>query len=161
MNSKSDDLKGYLDKATASFPVRNQANVTKYQHDICETLGVGSVWFDQASKKIPNQHFVDWLWGDHRDYVESLGLLNRGFCPICGDEPIDKTYCRRFTFGNAVEYMCADCFKRMNDDAEAFKAFLPPGYKRRYYTYTGIKWLLIAGVLIGVFYLVRACVRLF
>lgn len=136
--------------------IKNQDNVLRYRKDICEALAIP---FEE--RMINDQFFVDMLLGDQRDHVEFLGLLNRGFCPICGHEPIDKTYRRQFNFGRAIEYMCADCFAQINEITAAHRQLGPPGYKRRYYIYKSVKWAIKIAILVGLYYLVRACLRLF
>ena len=124
--------------------MKNMEKVKKYREDICEAMGVKLLPED-----LETDHFMGRFMGQQLDYLDSLGLINRGFCPLCGYEPINKDFYRGFRFSKAKQYLCENCYSRTNlsiDDLENQY----PGYKRRFYTIKIIKWAFI----IIVFYIV-------
>jgi len=46
----------------------------------------------------------------HWTYINSLGLINRGFCPYCGAEPITKDY--TFTVYGYTIFLCKFCYEK-------------------------------------------------
>lgn len=117
--------------------MKNMEKVKKYREEICESLDV---------KLLPNDletdYFLGRFLGEQLDYLNSLGLINRGFCPLCGENPIGKDYYRGFRFSKVKQYLCENCYKRTNLKVDDLKKQYP-GYKRRYYTIKIIKWAFI------------------
>jgi hypothetical protein len=66
--------------------------------------------------------------GQQRDLLDSVGLINRGFGPLCGREPIGREHYRTLLYSNAIEYLCKECYDRTNPHKTI------PGYTGRYYT---------------------------
>ena len=52
-------------------------NVKKYRKDICEALEV-----ELSSEDLDSDFFIGRFYGQEWDYLDSLSLINRGFCPI-------------------------------------------------------------------------------
>jgi len=104
---------------------------------------------------VTDDYFLGQFYGPDKDHLDSLGLINRGFCPICGREGIGTQHSRRMVFSKAVEYLCKNCYDRTNPHATI------PGYTRRYRTAKLIMWVVGIGILVGVFFLVRGCLQRF
>jgi len=126
--------------------MKNIENVKKYRKDICEALGV-----EFKEEYMHTDYFLGRFMGRDRDYLDSLGLINRGFCPLCGEESISNDYHRGMAFSSAVQYLCKDCYERTNPHLNS------PGYTRRYYTAKFIIWVIGIGVLISAFFLIKGC----
>jgi len=129
--------------------MKGPENVRTHRADICRALGV-----ELVEEMVTNDYFLGRFYGEDRDFLDSLGLINRGFCPLCGVEPIGSEYKRGLVFSKAVEHLCKDCYDRMNPHLTT------PGYTRRYYTAKVVLWLLGLGVVYVLFLLVRGCVNL-
>lgn len=128
--------------------MKDIGKVRQQRKDICEALGV------ELDEMILNSdHFLGAFVGQQRDYLDSLGLINRGFCPLCGEEPIGTACHRKWAFSSVVEYMCRDCHERTNPHNE-------PGFTRRYNTAKFVTWAIGIGILIGTLLLIRGCFRL-
>jgi hypothetical protein len=75
--------------AKENIQIKNADNVAMYRRDI--EKATGRVLAPDES----NASLIGCLFGSDMDYLESLGLLNRGFCPYCGGSPIvDQSYSR-------------------------------------------------------------------
>lgn len=129
--------------------MKNFENVRKYRKDICEALSV-----ELSEEDMNTDYFLGRFLGQQRDSLNSLGLINRGFCPLCGEEPIGNEYNRSMAYSKVVQYLCKDCYERTNPH------LTDPGYTRRYYTVKIVMWAIGIGVLIGAFLLIRGCFRL-
>jgi hypothetical protein len=127
---------------------RNRQNVEKRWQDICKVLGVPF-----TDEMVSDDFYLGALWGQQKDHLDSLGLINRGFCPLCGVEPIGTDYYRTLLHSSAVEYLCEECYKRTNPHLTT------PGYTRRYYTGKILGWAIMLGVLWGLIVLFKACVK--
>lgn len=134
--------------------IENLENVRRHRQDICKAMGV-----EFTDDMITDDYFLGTFYGPDKDRLDSLGLINRGFCPICGREPIGTEYHRRMVFSKAVEYLCKQCYDRTNPHATI------PGYTRRYRTakfmQSPLRYLVSIGFLVVVFFLVWALIRLF
>jgi hypothetical protein len=53
-------------------------------------------------------------FGAYQQRLDALGLVNRGFCPICGASPIGPNWFRTDHVSGVKEYICEDCEKRIN-----------------------------------------------
>jgi hypothetical protein len=132
--------------------IRNLEKVKIYRQDICKALGV-----QFTEDMITDDLFPAGLvFGQEGNYLDFQGLINRGFCPICGYEPIDTTpYHYRKLLGSKVKQnLCEECYKRTSPDV------MLPDY-RRYYTLRIVLWLIGISLLVGVFLLIRGCVKFF
>ena len=121
-------------------------NVRKYRKDICQALGV-----EFKEEDMNTDYFLGRFLGEQRDYLDSLGLINRGFCPLCGEKPIGNEYYRGMAFSKATQYLCKDCYERTDPHSAVL------GYTRRYYTVKFVMWAVGIGILIGAFLLIRGC----
>lgn len=84
--------------------MKNSENVRKYKKDIREALdAIGTEYYEYGLDKFI---YVD----ETRQYLDSLGLVNRGFCPLCGEEPIGHEYRRGVVDSKVVQYLCKDCY---------------------------------------------------
>jgi hypothetical protein len=128
--------------------MKNIENVRRYRKDICEALEE-----EFKEEDIDTDYFLGEFRGEQKDYLNSLGLINRGFCPLCGEEPIGNEYYRGIAFSNVVQYLCKDCYERTNPHLNV------PGYTRRYYTAKFVMWAIGIGILVGTFLLIRGCFR--
>lgn len=128
--------------------MKNIENVRSYQKDICEALGVE---FKEEDMVYPF-YFLNRFTPQQIDYLGSLGLINRGFCPDCGISPIGDEYHRDRIGSKTVQYLCKDCWETSNP-------FSRPKYKRRYYTIKFVMWAIGIGILIGTIILIRGCFR--
>jgi len=116
-------------------------NVRKYREDICEALNVELLQDDLVTEFFLGR-FTEQQW----ELLDSLGLINRGFCPICGREPISNQYYRSNRYSKVKQHLCEDCYTRTNLDVSDLERIYP-GYRRRYYTIKLIKWSFILGIL--------------
>lgn len=98
------------------IPIRNAENVAAYRRDIEESCG----------RRLPDDQgnftMVARFFGTDLDRLESLGLLNRGYCPFCGAEPIDRTYARGSNFSKVKVYLCKACWEQTNPSLHAKRA---------------------------------------
>lgn len=87
--------------------MKNSENVRKYKKDIREALStIGIEYNDLINDKFIYEDEV-------RRYLDSLGLVNRGFCPLCGEEPIGHEYYKGVVDSMVVQYLCKDCSERI------------------------------------------------
>lgn len=128
--------------------IQNLENVKKHRQDICKALSI-----EFSDDMLIDDYFLGRFLGRHRDYLDSLGLVNRGFCPLCGDQPVGNEYYRGYVHSKVVEYLCEECYKNTNPH------LINPGYTRRYYTAKIVIWLVYIGLLLGAFFLIRGCFR--
>ena len=129
--------------------IKNLENVKRHRQDICEAFGT-----QFTEDMLTDDYFLGRFYGQDREYLNSLGLINKGFCPLCGYQPIGCQYYRRLVHSKVVEYLCKECYERTNPHLTI------AGYTRRYYTVKIVIWLVAIGLLLGVFFLVRGCFRL-
>jgi len=130
--------------------IRNLTNVKRHRQEICEAIGI-----EFSEEMLTDDYFLGRFSGQQRDYLDSRDLVNQGFCPLCGAEPITTDYHRGLAFSKAVEYLCKECWTRTNPHLTI------PGYTRRYYTGKFIMWMVLISFLAGAFLIVRACVSKF
>jgi len=126
---------------------RNRQNVETRWRDICSALGIPF-----SDEMVTDDFHLGAFSGQQRDYLDSLGLINRGFCPLCGLEGIGTEYKRTLLYSSAVEYLCQECYGRTNPHATI------PGYTRRYYTAKVGCWAVILTFIFGAIALLRACI---
>ena len=129
--------------------MKNVENVRKYRKQIYEALGV-----ELEEEDMNTDYFLGRFMGQQIDYLDSLGLINCGICPLCGEEPIGNEYSRRMVYSKVVQYLCKDCYERTNPHLTV------PGYTRKYYTLTFVTWAIRIGIMIGAFFLIRGFCRL-
>jgi len=128
--------------------IRILENVTTHRKDICKALGIP---FTEAM--ITNDFFIGRFYSEERSFLNAKGLINRGFCPLCGDEPIDGRFFRQ---ANPVtEYLCAECYTRTNP---ATRHVGNPGYFVRRIIGKGCMWIIVLGLLWLFFMMIRGCV---
>ncbi len=96
---------------------------------------------------VTDDYFLGRFSGPQRDYLDTIGLINREFCPLCGYQPIGKGYYRRLVDSAAVEYLCKECYKRTNPHLTI------PGYTQRYLAVKAISWLVALGLIGLIFWL--------
>ena len=128
--------------------MKNIENVKEYREDICDALGV-----EFKEEYMNDDYFLGNFSGQQKDYLDSLGLINRDFCPLCGKESISNEYHRSLAYSRAVQYLCKDCWERTNPHLTI------PGYTRRVYAYNFVMLVIGVSVLIGVSLLARGCFR--
>lgn len=99
--------------------MKNPENVRRHRRDIAQALD--REWDEE--EMMTHDSYIGRLWGNEVDKIDSLGLLNRGFCSLCGiDLPSnDPRYSRGHRFSSAREFLCKDCYVRTNP-------FLDPTY---------------------------------
>jgi hypothetical protein len=99
-------------------PVRNAGNLARYRRDIEKATG----------KPLPSDEdnftTIGKFFGSDLDYLDRLGVLNRGYCPFCGVEPIDQAHYRTNKFGNAKLYLCRGCWEQTNPDAQLRRSII-------------------------------------
>jgi hypothetical protein len=131
-----------------STMLRNRSNIQRHREDICRIAGLTF-----SDDLLEDDYFIARFSPALRDRLDSLGLLNRGFCPLCGQEPLGTEYSRQ-TLGvsrSVVEYICKDCNDRTNPHLNV------SGYTRRYYTAKAIMWALGFGLLWLAFLILKGC----
>ena len=70
--------------------IKDLDNVKRHRRDICEALALPF-----TESMVTDDYFIGKLDGQEKDYLKSLGLINRGFCPLCGYQPIGGKYYMR------------------------------------------------------------------
>lgn len=126
--------------------MNNIDNVRSYRKDICEALGME---FKEEDMLYP-YNFLHQLHQKQLGYLESKGLINRGFCPDCGISPITSDHYREGINPKTCQYLCKDCW-------EAGNPFSRPRYRRRYYTVKFVMWAIGIGLLLGTIMLIKGC----
>jgi len=63
---------------------------------------------------VREEYFFARFFGDQQQRLDALGLVNRGFCPICGMGPIGSEHARKSPLSGVSEYICVDCENRTN-----------------------------------------------
>jgi hypothetical protein len=96
----------------AKVEVVNGANVDNYRRDI-EKISGKALPSDEG-----NVSMIARFFGSDLEYLDRLGLLNRGFCPFCGTEPIDQSHWRSNNFTKTRVFLCASCWKKTHPDAQ-------------------------------------------
>ena len=127
----------------------NPEKVRKYREDLCIALDL-----DPQSIDLEGEYFEGTFYGQQLDYLDSIGLINRGFCPLCGTEPISNDYHRGFRFSKVRQFLCEECYKRTFIGVNELEK-MHPGYKRRLYTYKAIKWIIIIIIL---YIVIKSCI---
>lgn len=87
--------------------IRNLESVKRHRQDICEALALPF-----TDNMVTDDYFLGKFDGQEKDYLDSFGLINRGFCPLCGDQSIGKRYYMKLGGSKAVEYLCKECDER-------------------------------------------------
>ena len=88
--------------------IRNLENVKRHRQEICEALAIPF-----TDDMITDDYYLRKFDGQEKDYLDSLGLINRGYCPLCGYEPIGRKYHMRLGVDSkGVEYLCKECDER-------------------------------------------------
>ncbi len=136
------DIKPYLEE------LKSIENVREHRTAICRAMDM-----EYSDDMLIRASFIGWFTGPERDYLDALGLINRGFCPICGISPIGIDHPRRTVNSTAVEYLCEDCWTETNPHLNV------PGYTRRYYTAKLVIWAIGAGLLVLLLLGLRGCAR--
>jgi hypothetical protein len=70
--------------------LRNRSNIQKHREEICRVAGLTF-----SDDLLEDDYFIARFSPALRDRLDSLGLLNRGFCPLCGQEPVGTEYSRQ------------------------------------------------------------------
>lgn len=136
---------GYTDMEKAR--IRNLENVTTHRKDICKALGIPF-----TEDMITNDFFIGRFYSDERSFLNAKGLINRGFCPLCGVKPIDERFFRQ---ANPVtEYLCAECYTRTNPVTRHADN---PGYFARRIIGKGCVWIIVLGLLWIFVMIIRGC----
>jgi hypothetical protein len=91
-----------------------------HRQEICKALGM-----QFTEDMVTNDFFLGLFNGQQLDRLDSLGLINRGFCPLCGIEPIGETYFRELSFSSAAEFLCKQCYRRTK---KTWKESIPSGW---------------------------------
>lgn len=97
----------------------NPDNIIKHRKDICKALEI-----DFTEDMLNNEYFIGTLSKEQLEIIKNLKLINRGFCPVCGKEPVGKEYHRRLKLIDEIEYLCEKCYEATNPYTE---------FKKRYY----------------------------
>jgi hypothetical protein len=95
----------------ANIKIKNAASVAMYRADI--EKAAGRVLLSEGEG---NDQLIGRMFASDFDYLESVGLLNRGFCPYCGGSPVDLT-CSRSNIHNRNKvkvYLCEECWENNN-----------------------------------------------
>lgn len=88
--------------------IRNLENVIRHRQEICKALGTPF-----TDGMVTDDYFLGKLDGRQIDYLDYLELINRGFCPLCGHEPIGRKYYMRLGVDSkGLEYLCKECDER-------------------------------------------------
>jgi hypothetical protein len=118
--------------------MKNPENVRRHRRDIAQAFG--REW-DDKEELMTNDMYIGSLWGKEIDKIDSLGLLNRGFCPLCGiDMPSnDPRYSRGHRYSSAREFLCKDCYVRTNP-------FLDPTYVAAHHKAQFMIWAVRLGI---------------
>ena len=124
--------------------LRSVTNVRKHRQDICKALDIPF-----AEDMLADSYFVGRFPGKKTNFLDAQGLLNRGFCPICGIEPIGTEYKRELAHSKTVEYLCGECHKLV------VTRTTKSGGASRYDIKLGC-WMIFLAVLVGLL-LLRAC----
>jgi len=94
----------------ANIQIKNAANVAKYRADIEKAAGRALMPEDAS-----NDQLIGRMFGSDFDYLQSIGLLNRGFCPYCGGSPVDEACYRSNIHNRKVKvYLCKECWENNN-----------------------------------------------
>lgn len=128
--------------------MKDANKVRGYIKEICRVEGL-----EFKEEYVNDDYFLGRFTGQQRNYLNTLGLINPGFCPLCGEEPITNQYYRGMANTTAVQYLCKECYEKTNPHLTI------PGYTRRYYTAKIVMWTIGIGILIGIFFLLRSCFR--
>lgn len=120
----------------------------KHRLDIMNALGVPE---EIQLKMVPAtatdqdlDYFMGTFSGPQWQYLDSQGLINRGYCPLCGQDEIGTSHFRTNVYSRVKEFLCEDCYKRTDVGNPNLMEAKYPGFKRRYYTWKLIKWVFIA-----------------
>ena len=141
--------KGHLPPEEKKVEFKDIDKVRKYRKDICKASKI-----EFKEEYMDTDHFLGRFGGPIKDYFNSLGLINRGFCPLCGDEPIGEEYFRALLHTHGVkQYMCKSCWERTNPH------ITDPGYTRRYYTATVGCWVIGILIALGIIFLLKGCIQ--
>ena len=121
--------------------MKNPENVRRHRRDIAQALG--REWDEE--EMMTRDMYIGVLWGNEVDKIDNLGLLKRGFCPLCGiDLPSnDPRYSRGHRYSSVREFLCKDCYVRTNP-------FLDPAYVAAHHRMQFMIWVGIV-TLIGAF----------
>ena len=125
--------------------ISNLENVKIHRKDICKALGIPF-----TEDMITDDFFIGRFYSDARSFLNAKGLINRGFCPLCGVGPIDGRFFRK---ANPVtEYLCAECYTRTNPETRYAD---DPGYFVRRIAVKGCMWVIGLGIILII---VKSCV---
>jgi hypothetical protein len=95
----------------ANIQIKNADNVAMYRRDIEKAAGRALIPEDEG-----NDRLIGRMFASDFDYLQSVGLLNRGFCPYCGGSPVDED-CWRSNIhnpNNVKVYLCKECGENNN-----------------------------------------------
>lgn len=134
-----------MQQGSAESYIRNRANLVQHRQAICEAMGI-----PYSDAMVGKSYFLGRFYADQQQRLDQLGLVNRGFCPICGASPIGTEYSRRGRFSGVVEYICRDCETRTNP-------FNEPGFAVHHYRAMGCMWITSLGILVAGYLVLRAC----
>jgi len=132
---------------TSESYIKNRANLVEHRRAICAALGI-----PYSDAMVGQQSFFGGLSADQQQRLALLGLINRGFCPICGAAPIGTDYCRRDRRSGVFEYFCRDCDARLNPFRDREFAIM-------HYSMKGCMWLPVCTTAVAAYLIVRACTR--
>jgi hypothetical protein len=132
---------------TSESYIRNRANLVEHRRAICAALGI-----PYSDAQVGEPHFFVRLSAHQQQQLALLGLVNRGFCPICGVAPIGTEYYRRDRRSGVFEHICRDCDARLNP-------FRSREFAVAHYSMKGCMWLLVGTVAVAAYLILRACTQ--
>lgn len=130
-----------------SYGMVNPDRVRQYRSEICQAMGVN---FSESEDMITSA-FLGRFTAQERAFLHSRGLVNRGFCPLCGREPISEDYSRGMVGNSFRQFLCKQCHDETNPHINV------PGFTRRQYTAKAIMWAVVALVAFIFILGIRAC----
>jgi hypothetical protein len=95
--------------------IRNPSNVAEYRRAIEQAAG-------RALPVEDNFALLNRMFGSDLDAMQRRGILNRGFCPLCGVAAIDESYSRGSHYTTTKVFICKDCWERDNWQAQMRKS---------------------------------------
>jgi hypothetical protein len=141
-------------KAVEIGLMKNIENVRLHRRDIAQALG--RTWDEE--EMMTNDSYIGRLFGEEVAQVNHLGLLNRGFCPLCGInlESNDIQYSRKHRFSDAREFLCKECYVRANPFSNP--EYVAAHHKARLFVWATVLVILaiIGGLGYGIFRLVAS-----
>lgn len=120
-------------------------NLFNHRKAICDAMGR-----QYDNDMIVDEYFLGSFSAEQQRQLEVMGLVNRGFCPICGTEPIGCESFRKSRWSGVVEYVCGDCEAKLNPMND-------PGFATRHHAAKGCIWLPIILFMSVIMFVYRSC----